>query len=133
MSVSRRRFVLSSAGWVLGSGAITAGLLGCDGSVGPVDAAGIDATGADATSTDMPDAGPLAWAIGTIELVRGERDDIALLPLLPAEAAPGGTFSVASDGAALPAGMILGADGVLQIGSALAGTTEGVVFLYQEP
>jgi hypothetical protein len=42
----------------------------------------------------------------------------------------GGTFSVDASGAALPSGMSLSTQGLLSLGDALVGDTDGVVFAY---
>jgi hypothetical protein len=52
---------------------------------------------------------------------------------LPSGLARGGTFSVASSGAALPSGMSLSSGGILSVGSASASQVSGVIFAYQEP
>ncbi len=120
---TRRRFLLglgaaASAGWVLA---------GCGGASG--DGAGVDAgpTGADA------DLGPDGWAPGTLYFYAGRGGTVALASSLPSGARPGGVFAVDPGGAALPAGMTLSADGTLAVGSAAVGTSDGVIFTYDEP
>ncbi|MGE0790391.1 MAG: hypothetical protein AB7S26_32240 [Sandaracinaceae bacterium] len=130
-AIGRRRFVLVvGTGWVVASG--------CDGTGAP-DAAGLDAARVDAARRDAgtvdaraTDAGT-AWSPGTIQLVIGERTSVDLAATLPAGVTLGGTFAVAPEGTALPTGMTLGPDGVLRLGTATVGITDGVLFDYVEP
>lgn len=52
---------------------------------------------------------------------------------LPATVRRGGTFGVSPSGNPLPAGMSLSATGLLSVGSAKAGRTDGVIFTYEQP
>jgi hypothetical protein len=52
---------------------------------------------------------------------------------LPSGVVSGGTFSVDPNGAPLPTGMTLSSKGILSVGTAVATSVGGVVFVYAEP
>ncbi len=74
-----------------------------------------------------------AWALGSLELVEGSGKSLDLASTLPADVKPGGTFSLDPASKPLPSGMTLDPNGALSVGTARAGTFEGVVFAYAEP
>jgi hypothetical protein len=73
------------------------------------------------------------WSVGPLYLSEGGIVTMDLALTLPDSVVKGGIFSVASEGAALPAGMMLSSQGVLAIGTAAPGPVVGVVFTYTEP
>lgn len=133
--IDRRRFVMAlGTGWAL-SACETGGAPDAAGlDVPGLDAPGLDVPGLDVPGLDAPELdGGVDWSPGTLSLVIGERTSVDLSATLPASVARGGTFSVATDGAALPTGMSLDAAGILSLGTASVGITDGVVFVYEEP
>jgi hypothetical protein len=73
------------------------------------------------------------WVVGARTFVQGSADTSDIQPSGPAGYTSGGTYDVDVSGTALPSGMTLSDAGVLFVGSAAAGTTNGVVFGYAEP
>jgi hypothetical protein len=73
------------------------------------------------------------WVVGARSFNQGSADTSDIQPSGPAGYTSGGTYDVDVSGTALPAGMTLSDAGVLFVGSAAAGTTNGVVFGYAEP
>jgi hypothetical protein len=55
-----------------------------------------------------------------------------LVTTLPTEVKRGGTFQVSND-TPLPQGSYLTNDGKLYVGTAQAGTYQGIIFVYDEP
>ncbi|MGE0763324.1 MAG: hypothetical protein AB7N80_08600 [Bdellovibrionales bacterium] len=76
---------------------------------------------------------PAEWVVPTISLAAGSGSTFNLVDTLPANVVRNGVFSVDPTGAALPAGMTLAANGVLSVGTAAVGDTNGVIFSYTEP
>lgn len=75
----------------------------------------------------------VVWLVPTMTFIAGSAASQDLATTLPADIVRGGTFGVDPASAALPQGMTLSAAGVLSVGGAIAGTTAGVVFTYEEP
>ena len=76
----------------------------------------------------------VVWAVLPAPvLVAGNGSTYSLEASLPAGVVRGGVFAVDPSGTPLPAGMSLSPAGVLGVGTAAVGTTEGVIFSYTEP
>ena len=95
----------------------------------PVDAGGppVDAGG------PPVDASVAEWAPGDLFFDVGASATVQLANTLPPSAQRGGVFFVDPAGHPLPEGMTLTKDGELSVGTAAVGTTEGVIFSYEEP
>jgi hypothetical protein len=74
----------------------------------------------------------VAWAPNPT-FVQGSTVPFDLATTLPVEVKRGGIFSIDPSGASLPTGATLTANGLLYAGTAIVGTTTGVVFRYSEP
>jgi hypothetical protein len=79
-----------------------------------------------------PAAAP-SWVVGARSFLQGSADTADIQPSGPAGYATGGVYDVDVSGQPLPSGMTLSDAGVLFVGSATAGTTNVVVFGYNEP
>lgn len=75
----------------------------------------------------------ITWTVPPISFVVGSGSTFDLASTLPAGIIKNGVFTVDPSGLALPAGMTLTANGVVGVGTAVVGTTDGVVFAYTEP
>jgi hypothetical protein len=73
------------------------------------------------------------WMVGARSFNQGSADTSDIQPSGPAGYVTGGIYGVDPAATALPSGMTLSDAGVLFVGSAAAGTTNGVVFSYHEP
>jgi hypothetical protein len=73
------------------------------------------------------------WMVGARSFNQGSADTSDIQPSGPAGYVTGGIYGVDPAATALPSGMTLSDAGVLFVGSATAGTTNGVVFSYHEP
>jgi len=74
------------------------------------------------------------WSVSpTPYFLAGTGGTFDLSTTLPAGVRKGGTFGISPTGARLPAGMTLAATGLLSVGSARAGRTDGVIFTYEQP
>lgn len=81
------------------------------------------------TTPPLPD-----WTVPTITLTEMSGGTFNLATTLPTTGVkPNGTFSVDPSGAQLPSGMSLSSNGVLSVGNAVVGDTNGVIFVYTEP
>jgi hypothetical protein len=77
---------------------------------------------------------PAGWSVSpTPYFLAGTGSTFDLSTTLPPGVRKGGTFGIASNGAPLPAGMSLAPTGLLSVGTAGAGRTDGVIFTYAEP
>lgn len=89
------------------------------------------------TPTPAPAPAPIpapTWEISALPaLVRGGQVRIDLAATLPNGVTPGGVFALDPSGSALPAGLLLSPEGVLTVGTAAVGSTQGVKFSYTEP
>jgi hypothetical protein len=106
-------------------------------SVAAVDAAGnVSARSPLATTTTLVSASPApapAWNISLPTFISGNNTTFDLASTLPSGVTHGGTFAVATSGAALPSGMVLSPSGILSVGSATQTQVAGVIFSYTEP
>ncbi|MEQ1506318.1 MAG: hypothetical protein ABMB14_29065 [Myxococcota bacterium] len=130
MPITRRRVLISG----LSIGGAAALGIGCadsgdDGSGGGL----LDSGSPEGTTPTEPTDDPTAteWIIPPTLLVEGSGGTVDLATTLPIGTPAGGTFGMDPSGAALPAGMTLSGDGILSVGTAAAGTIDGVVFTYE--
>lgn len=73
-----------------------------------------------------------SWTVPEkISFVEGSESTFDLATTLPTGTPAGGVFSVDASGAGLPSGMTLSPEGLLSVGAAGVGDTEGVVFAYE--
>ena len=85
------------------------------------------------TPAPSPAPAPAQWNVGPLFFAAGTATKLELSTTLPSGVRKGGTFGVSPSGMPLPAGMTLSSAGLLSLGTALVGTTTGVVFTYSEP
>lgn len=128
---------------VLGVG-MTAVVVGCGdeppGATSATDSGGPDGEAADGSPPGVDagkdgSSGPdgsvsTGWSVPVLTFVAGSGGVFDLKTTLPQGAPSGGTFSVDPSGAPLPNGMTLSSNGVLSVGGAVVGDTNGVVFAY---
>ncbi|MCC7382051.1 MAG: hypothetical protein IT384_09485 [Deltaproteobacteria bacterium] len=87
-----------------------------------------------APPTPIPTPPPPTWTvIPAPQFVEASGGVYNLSDTLPPGVRRGGTFAVDPSGTPLPPGMSLSSDGILSVGTAVAGETVGVVFSYTEP
>ena len=130
-TLSRRKVLIWGC---LGSQALVAGCGGggsSDSPAGQVSAAGAPVPAPAPAPVAAPAPVPVPGVPVAVAFVAGANRSIDLNETLPADVPRGGSFSLDVNGASLPAGMSLAANGLLSISStALTGVTTGLVFKY---
>jgi hypothetical protein len=91
--------------------------------------------GAPAAQSNEPAPQPPTpdWSPGPIVLLAGSADSIDLSLTLPSHIRRGGVFALDQRSEPLPTGMTLASNGMLSVGTAVAGVSLSIVFAYDEP
>lgn len=89
--------------------------------------------GVDAEPAAVPAAQQETWTPYVPALIVGSGATFDLSGTLPTNVKRGGTFSLDTSGARLPAGMSLSPSGILAVGAAAIGSVTGVIFTYDAP